>query len=300
VVLLATLLLLAITAVAHAQTQPVRLAAPADCATNPTCAPGLREIYGLRVDDALVPLAVADRGVAALDDGVAQVAVAFTSSPSVSRPDILALRDDKAMLKPDHVVPVMRASVLRAYGARGARDIETRVNAASALVTTRVLRQLNQGVADGRLPEAVGGEFVDANGLGGDGARRTGPRIVVGYQDFPENETLAGLYAEVLRAAGYKVAIRSVGGFRPQALRALRAGRVSLLPEYARSLLGYLRGRHENRTGIGAPLRAALARAGAVPLRQAPGENRNVFVMKRDVAAQLGIAKLSDLARYWR
>jgi glycine betaine/choline ABC-type transport system substrate-binding protein len=297
---LATLVLLGTAAGAQAEIQPVRLAAPADCRTNPTCAPGLRDVYGLRVDAALVPLAVADAGVAALDDGVAQVAVAFTSSPSVSRPDVLALRDDKHLLKPDHVVPVVRASMLRSYGARAARDIETRVNAASALIATRLLRQLNQQVADGRMPEAVGGQFVDANGLGGNGGRRKGPRIIVGYEDFPENETLAHLYAEVLRSAGYRVAVRSVGGFRPEALKALKAGRVSLLPEYARSLLGYLRGHHEDRDGIGAPLRAALAPAGAVALRQAPGENRNVFVMKRDVAAQLGVSKLSDLARYWR
>jgi hypothetical protein len=35
-------------------------------------------------------------------------------------------------------------------------------------------------------------------------------------------------------------------------------------------------------------------------LRFAPGENRNVFVMKRDVAATLGVTKLSDLQRFWR
>ena len=32
-------------------------------------------------------------------------------------------------------------------------------------ITTLALRALNQQVADGRLPEAVGGEFVEGNGL---------------------------------------------------------------------------------------------------------------------------------------
>jgi len=31
----------------------------------------------------------------------------------------------------------------------------------------------------------------------------------------------------------------------------------------------------------------------------APGENRNVFVMKTETARRLGVAKLSDLGRYW-
>jgi glycine betaine/choline ABC-type transport system substrate-binding protein len=290
---------LALPATAIAQAPPVRLAAPSDCLTNPNCGVGLRSVYGLRVNDAFVKLTVADAGVSALDDGLGEVAVAFTSSPSVSRPDVLSLRDDKGLLKPDHVVPVVRSSTLRAYGRSAARDIRRRLDAASALISTRVLRSLNQMVADGRIPEAVGGEFVDANGLGGDRARRRGPRIVVGFQDFPENETLAYLYAEALRAGGYRVAVRSVGDFRSGAIRALRAGRIAVYPDYARSLLGFLRHRPERATSIAAPLRSALARIGAEPQRFAPGQNRNVFVMKRDVATRLGISKLSDLGRYW-
>ena len=294
------MLALALPGAAAAQAPPVRLAAPADCLANPNCGVGLRSVYGLRVDAAFVKLAVADAGVGALDDGLAEVAVAFTSSPSVSRPDVLSLRDDKDLLKPDHIVPVVRSSVLRAYGRDGARDIRRRLNAASALISTRVLRSLNQQVADGRLPEAVGGEFIDANGLGGDRARRSGPRIVFGYQDFAENETLAELYAEALRAGGYQVVVRAAGGFRKETVGMLRAGRIGAYPAYSRSLLGFLLDRPERREGIGAPLRAALARIGVEPQRFAPGENRNVFVMKRDAATQLRITKVSDLARYWQ
>ena len=43
----------------------------------------------------------------------------------------------------------------------------------------------------------MGGEFIDANGLRGSAPRRDGPRIVVGFQDFAENETLAHLCANV-------------------------------------------------------------------------------------------------------
>ena len=154
---------------ARAQDPPVRLAAPADCATNPNCAPGLRRTYGAAPPpSALVRLTVADAGIQALDDGIAEVAVAFSSDPALSRPDIRVLRDDRDMIGPDRVVPVIRSTLLEHYG----RDLRRRLDAASRLLTTLALRGLNQQVIDGRLPEAVGGEFVDANGLGGT-AKRT-------------------------------------------------------------------------------------------------------------------------------
>jgi len=279
--------------------ESVRLAAPADCLTNAGCGPGLAAAYGLDVSGVHVPLEVADGGILALDDGLAEVAVAFSSNPQVSRPDVLALEDDRAMVRSDHIVPVVRTSVLRAYGRR-ARDIRRRLNAASALISTLALRSLNQQVIDGRLPEAVGGEFVDGNGLGGSAPRRKGPRIVVGFQEFAENETLAHVYAEALRAGGYRVAVRSVRGLRREAVRRLRRGRIAMYPGYAGSLMSFLGTRPADDAKLRRSLRRALRReAGAQPLRFAPGENRNVFVMKTDAARRLGVERISDLARYW-
>jgi subtilisin family serine protease len=157
------------------------------------------------------------------------------------------------------------------------------------LLSTLELRGLNQQVIDGRLPEPVGGEFADANGLGGPHRRSPGPRIRVGYQAFDENQTLAFFYASALRGAGYRVRVQATG-LRPQTVRALRRGRIDLYPGYSGSLRGYLGGR---------TLRAATAKIGAEPMRLSPAQDRNGFAMKRDVASSLGISKLSDLARYW-
>ena len=154
---------------------------------------------------------VADAGVSALDDGLAEVAVAFSSNPQLSRPDILTLRDDKGMISDDHVVPVIRHTLLRRYGA----PLRRRLNATSRLLSTLELRGLNQQVIDGRLPEAVGGGVRRRHGLGGEGRRRKGPdpdRL----QSFAENETLAYLYAGALRGAGFRVSVRRPGcGRRP-------------------------------------------------------------------------------------
>src|SRR3954453_23244190 len=153
---------------ARAQTPQVRLAAATDCPANINCIPGFRRVYGMDPTSVFTSLAVADSGVQALDDGAAEVAVAFSSNPQLSRPDILTLADDKRMITPDHVVPIVRERLLRRYGAA----LPRRINEASALLNTFLLRGLNQQVADGRLPEAVGGDFADANGLGGR-AKRT-------------------------------------------------------------------------------------------------------------------------------
>jgi subtilisin family serine protease len=278
---------MAATAVAQAQTPRVRLAVASDCQHNRNCAPGFRRVYGIDPTGSLVRLKVADAGIQALDDGQAEVAVAFSSNPQLSRPDVLALRDDRHMISSDHIVPVVRMSLLERYGSA----LRRRLDAASRLLTTLRLRGLNQEVIDGRLPEAVGGEFVDANALGGEPAhRRVGPRIVVGFQAFAENETLAHLYAAALRGAGFRAIARPVGGLRPQAVSAIRRGRIGLYPGYSGSLLGYLGG---------TSLKRALARIGAQPLALSPAQDRNGFAMKRDVARALGIGKLSDLARFW-
>ena len=282
---------------APAQAQQVRLAAPSDCLVNPACGVGLKSVYGLDVSPAFVPLTVADAGIGALDDGAAEVAIAFSSSPQVSRPDIVTLRDDRRMVYPDRVVPIVRSSLLRAHGRRGASDIRRRLNAASAVLTTLALRGLNQALVDGRVPEAVGGEFVEANGLADGQERRRGPRIDIGFMDFAENETLAYLYAEALRAGGYRVSVRSVGGLRPAAVARLRSGRIDLYPAYDGSLLRYLVG--TSPAGLRAGLRRTLARIDAVPMRLSRAQNRNVFVTKTDTASRLGLARISDLARYW-
>ena len=278
---------------APAQAQDARLAAPVDCLTNSGCGRGLRSVYGLDVQSAFTPLTVADAGVEALDNGVAEVAVAFSSNPQLSRPDIVTLRDDKRMGYADRVVPVVRRPTLRTYGA----DLRRRLNAASSVLTTFALRGLNQAVIDGRLPEAVGGEFAEANGLTGEARKRHGPRIEVGYMAFAENETLAHLYGEVLRSGGYRVRVRAVGGLRPQAVRALRRGTIDLYPAYDGSLLRYLVGTAPERLRAG--LKKTLARIGAEPMKLSSAQDSNVFVMKSDAATRLGVAKLSDLSRYW-
>jgi glycine betaine/choline ABC-type transport system substrate-binding protein len=285
---------------AVAQQAPVRLAAPEDCLVNPGCGEGLRASYGLDVASVFTPLEVADAGIAALDDGVAEVAVAFSTDPQVSRPDIVTLRDDRRMLGSDRLVPVLRNGMLRDLGKRKARRLTRRMNATGRLVSTLQLRALNQQVADGRLPEAVGGEFAEANGLGVRRRRPGGPRITLGFQSFAENETVAHLFAASLRSVGLRVRVVSVEGLRPEAVSQIRSGRIDGWIGYARSLARFLDAGVGETGPVGRELRATLRRkAGATTLKLMPGENRNLFVTTTTSAQALGLARISDLARYW-
>jgi len=206
---------------------------------------------------------------------------------------VLQLRDDRGMVGEDHVVPVIRRGLLAAYGRKARRDMRRRIDAASRELGTLDLRRLNQQLEDGQSPGAVGAEFIDDNGLGGDGGRKRGPRITIRYMGFAENTMLAHLYAEALRTRGYRVRVRAVGGLRPQAVSAMRRDRIDLWPGYSGSLREYLARGSTRKLG---PL---LRRIGARPLRLAPGENKNVFVMKRERAAALGITTLSQAAAQW-
>src|SRR3954454_11210337 len=120
------------TSAAGAQGPRVRLAASTDCPVNVNCIPGFKRVYGMDPTSLFTRLTAADAGVQALDDGVAEVAVAFSSNPELSRPDIRTLRDDRHLVGPDRIVPVARTTLLRRYG----RPLRARLNAASKLLST--------------------------------------------------------------------------------------------------------------------------------------------------------------------
>jgi glycine betaine/choline ABC-type transport system substrate-binding protein len=200
------------------------------------------------------------------------------------------------MIGPENVQISIRKSVLRrGYGTA----LRRRLNAATRVLSTLQLRGLNQQVSDGRLPEAVGAEFAESHGLVRHRRTRAGRRIVIGHFDFDETTVLAFVFAEALRGDGFRVAVRSVGGLRPQASKELRTGRIDMYQGYLTSGLKFLRPNADVSRNELSQLRSALAKLGATSLTPAPAEDKNVFVMKGDRARELGISKISDLARYW-
>ena len=173
-----------------------------------------------------------------------------------------------------------------------ARPLRRRLNAASRLLSTLELRGLNQQVIDGRLPEAVGGEFADANGLGGPARRRRGPadpHRLPGVRREPDARVPLRGGAARRRLPRPR---RAATGLRPQTVRgaAPRPDR-----HVARLLAGRCSATSAARSLQGARCADRRPPAAAAP----PPRTATAFAMKRDVARALGISKLSDLERYW-
>ncbi len=126
------------------------------------------------------------------------------------------------------------------------------------------------------------------------------PTIKIGSDGFYESKLMAEIYAQVLEADGYTVE-RSLGlGPRKVTSPAIESGQIDLKPEYIGSGLGY----YDKTKITGDPdtnkaaLQAILDSTGGgiSVLGYTPGQDRNAFVVRKETADALGLAKMSDLA----
>jgi osmoprotectant transport system substrate-binding protein len=125
------------------------------------------------------------------------------------------------------------------------------------------------------------------------------PVITVTSFDFPESETLAELYGQLLRQHGYPVEIVPRLGPREIVQPALEQGRVDLVPGYLGTALNFL---YEKRVATADPratharLTQALTSRGISVLAFAKAEDRNGFVVTGDLARRRQLERISDLA----
>jgi len=132
------------------------------------------------------------------------------------------------------------------------------------------------------------------------GASASDPTIKVGSDGFYEAKLMAEIYAQALEAAGYKVDRTGVGmGARKVSAPALESGQIDLKPEYIGSGLAYYQPGQQ--TGDPAAnqkaLQAVLATKGGgiTVLDYSPAADQNAFVVRKETADQLKLAKMSDL-----
>lgn len=140
---------------------PLVLAGPSECPARPYCLLGLRRVYGVTVNRFMAVDDEAQRE-RALEEGVVDVAVTFTTSGAVASGQVVLLRDDRALQPTERVVPVVSQRALRRYGAR----LQDVLDAVSAQLDTAGLRFLNWRIGDagqGIAAEARG--WLDRHGL---------------------------------------------------------------------------------------------------------------------------------------
>ncbi len=124
--------------------------------------------------------------------------------------------------------------------------------------------------------------------------------ITIGSTNFPEQVIVANLYSDVLKHAGFKTNLRTDLGTRTAVEPALAHGSLDLYPDYAGSLLVFLKPKDTAQatqltTDLPA-LKAALAPQGATVLTPAPATDVNVFAVTKATATKYHLTTLSSLA----
>jgi len=121
--------------------------------------------------------------------------------------------------------------------------------------------------------------------------------IKIGAADFTENQLLAAIYAQALKAKGIKVEQTAPLGTRETYLPALRDGSIDLIPEYTGNLLQYL---NKSATQT-APdeVYAALRQTVSAPLTvldKSAAEDKDAVVLSQAVADRYHVKSIADLA----
>jgi glycine betaine/choline ABC-type transport system substrate-binding protein len=124
--------------------------------------------------------------------------------------------------------------------------------------------------------------------------------ITVGSKNFTEEFILGQIYAQALRAAGYRVKTRLDLGSESAALKAVKDGRVSGYPEYTSTALGSFFHVPANRIPSGATpayelAKADFARQGIVAYPPTPFADANAVGTRTTTAQRLGLRDVSDL-----
>jgi osmoprotectant transport system substrate-binding protein len=132
---------------------------PPECAERPFCLAGLQSLYRLRFQRFL-PLPSGDVIAAALDNGEIEVGMLETTDPHLASGKLVALADDRRLQPAENVVPVVRRTLIDAYGPAFTRVLD----AVSAQLTTIGLAQLNRrAVIDGVPVAQVAEDWLKTN-----------------------------------------------------------------------------------------------------------------------------------------
>jgi osmoprotectant transport system substrate-binding protein len=225
---------------------------------------------------------------------------ATTTCEPVAGDQLVALDDDKALQTVDNVIPAVHAQI-------ATPDFLAVLDKVSAALTTEKLIGLNKKTDVERMtPAKVAKDFFEAEGIGGELFTEAGTtKVVVGAANFSENQTLANLYAEALKAAGFQPTVKTVGN-RELYEPALEKGELQVVPEYAGTLTEFL---NKKQNGKAAPPVASGDLEATVQALTTLGEkanlkfgkpseaaDQNAFAVTREFADKYGVRTLSELA----
>jgi osmoprotectant transport system substrate-binding protein len=126
------------------------------------------------------------------------------------------------------------------------------------------------------------------------------PAVTFGTKNFPEQFLLGELYAQALRAKGFKVDLKSDVGATEIIYRALTLGTLDAYPEYTgilRTVIGGKGARAVSAADAYRQARQVAARQGIVMLEPTPFVDRDVLAVKPAFAKRYQLRSIADLAK---
>ena len=165
----------------------------------------------------------------------------------------------------------------------------------------RRIRALALALAIVLLGAGCGGRDDHVPRAGSDDAQpgRGRPVVTFGTKNFAEQYILGELYAQALRARGWRVVLKSDIGSTEVTYRALTSGVIDIYPEYTGTILSVVAGRAATPRSARATFLEAsrfMAGEGFALLTPTPFEDRDaVAVTKRFSRAQGGLRTMHDL-----
>jgi osmoprotectant transport system substrate-binding protein len=137
---------------------------PPECSDNPSCGPGLKDVYGIDIATLQVENLGSCSGemATALNDGGIGVAELCTTQADIAKFNFVLMQDDKKLIPAQNVAPVVRNDLLAA----APDDFEATLNAVSAKLTTDELTKLNVRVSVNQESiESVAKQWLADQGL---------------------------------------------------------------------------------------------------------------------------------------
>jgi osmoprotectant transport system substrate-binding protein len=126
------------------------------------------------------------------------------------------------------------------------------------------------------------------------------PAVVIGDKNFPEENILGALYAEALKAKGYKVTLKDNIGSTEIIYKALTSGQIGMFPEYIGNVLSVIAGNTSTPKSAGAAYsegKAYLAKHGYTLLPMTPFADSDVVIVKNAYAQAHGLKSVADLKK---
>ncbi|MEO1655417.1 MAG: glycine betaine ABC transporter substrate-binding protein, partial [Bacteroidota bacterium] len=264
--------------------------------------PALKKAYGLNFES----IKSLDSGLMyeALKAKEVDVISGYSTEGKIESYQLRVLEDDAHCFPPYFVAPCVNQATLRKYPEL--RDIFARI---SGQIPDSTMRRLNLAVdQDKRSPVNVARDFLRGRGLQTDQVRRGKADIIIGGKNFTEQYILLEMFKLLIENySSLTVEVKRGMGGTQILFDALKLGDIDMYPEYTGTAFLVLLSPPEDLVNAIIKDRKAVYRY----VQEQVGEQFNLqlmgslevnnayaIMMQEEVAAELGIRTITDLATY--